>query len=142
MGTNDLCESTPAEISGFFADIINYIRSQNPSCRIAISGILPRLCDQFSTERSKHRINSNKAIASQCKKLGVEYFKSEVCITDAISVDCPIELLYRWQDQIHLSDTGVGVYKKYIEGKIASLLGLPPQWDPSTGQIICKHKKK
>ena len=143
LATNDLCDSSPAEIGNEFAKIIAYIREQNPTCRIAISGILPRLCDQYSTTRSRARINTNKSIAAQCKRLGVEYFKSEVCITEAISQDCPIEALYRRQDGIHLSDeVGVGVYKKYLEGKIASLLGLPPQWDPTTGEIISKYKKK
>jgi hypothetical protein len=143
LATNDLCDSSPVEIGNVFANIITYIREKNPTCRIAISGILPRLCDQYSTTRSRARINTNKSIASQCKRLGVEYYKSEVCITEAIMQECPIEALYRRQDGIHLSDeVGVGVYKKYLEGKIASLLGMPPQWDPSTGQIISKYKKK
>jgi hypothetical protein len=144
LATNYLCDTSPAEIGYEFSKIIEYIREQNPTCRIAISGILPRLCDQFSTIKSRARINTNKSIAAQCKRLGVEYFKSEVCITEAISqLEVPIESLYRRQDGIHLSDElGVGVYKKYLEGKIASLLGLPPQWDPSTGHIISKYKNK
>jgi lysophospholipase L1-like esterase len=141
LGTNDLCDSSPVEIANEFARIIDYIRVENPTCRIGISGILPRLCDQFSYDRSKHRKNTNKAIASKCKQLGVEYFKSETCITNAITPECPIEDLYRPQDGIHLSPIGTGVYKKYLEGKIASLVGLPPQWDPSTGKVISKHKK-
>jgi lysophospholipase L1-like esterase len=143
LGTNDLCDSSPIEIALEIARIIVYIRGQNPTCRIGISGILPHLCDQYSRERSKHRINTNKSIAAQCKKHGVEYFKSEMCITEAITVlKYPIEDLYRRQDGIHLSDVGIGVYKKYLEGKILSLLGLPPQWDPTTGHIVSKYKKK
>ena len=125
IGTNDLCRSSFTEIAAFFADIVEFIRSQNPLARLAICGILPRPCDARSETMQKKRVSTNNAISHLCRRVNVHYIKTEICLYD----QGPEKLLYM-PDKIHLSDKGVKILKMYLEGRFGSLLGLPPQWVP------------
>jgi lysophospholipase L1-like esterase len=125
IGTNDLTRSTFREIVVFFEEIVDYIRSVNPLARLAICGILPRPCDAKSSTMLRKRSSTNNAISHLCRRVNVCYIKTELCLKD----EGPDSLLFR-SDKIHLEDKGVKLLKKYLEGRIGSLLGLPPQWVP------------
>ena len=140
LGTNDLCDTPPSIIADHIVEIISYIRYKNPTCRIGVSGILPRYCDRLNPPMLTARDEANKAISSCCKALCVEFFKSETCLFDNVE-KIPMYQLFRPQDGIHLSDTGIWLYKRYLEGKVASLIGLKPQWNPSTGDFNYKSDK-
>jgi type III secretion system FlhB-like substrate exporter len=124
-GTNDLCDSTPEEIVASFAEIIRYIRQKNPTCRLAICGILPRPCDNKHPLKLKARVDTNEYLMQYCKRRNVAYFKLEL----ALKGKGPEDKLY-YTDKLHLSDTGVKWLKSWLEGRIGSLLGMPPQWTP------------
>ena len=136
MGCNDLCESTPEEICGIFENIIDYTRAVNPTCMIGISGILPKPCDNNYPLLLTARDKTNSVLAALCKRVNVEYYKSEKCLKDMGTTD---ELYYK--DYIHLSVYAVGLLKKYLEGKIGSIFALQPQWDPLTKSVIPKKPK-
>jgi lysophospholipase L1-like esterase len=138
-GTNDLCDTPHQEIANIFRSIVNYIRAESPETRIAIAGIIPRPCDEGNKNMLEARTNTNSALAYLSKRLNVEYFKTEICFHDK----GPAHLIYR-PDGIHLENYGVGILKTLLEGKIASLIGVPPQWDPILHQIIpkCLKRKK
>jgi hypothetical protein len=133
MGCNDLCESNPYQICNIFENNIQYIRDKNPTCMIAISGILPKPCDSASSTKLEARVTTNEGLAALCKRVNVEYYKSEICIKDMGT----IEELYI-KDKIHLSDYAVDLLAKYLEGKIGSIYALKPQWDPETRSVIPK----
>ena len=126
MGTNDLCDTSPNDIALIFSEIIDYVRMWNPSCRLAVAGILPRPCDDGYPLWLKARIDTNEALATLCKKRGVGYIKTEACFKDMGTVDD----LYYHGDYLHLSKYGVDILCSHLEGKIGSLLGTPPQWNP------------
>jgi hypothetical protein len=133
MGCNDLCESTPDQICVIFENIIQYIRDKNPTCMIAISGILPKPCDNASSTKLEARVKTNEGLAAMCKRINVEYYKSEKCINGMGTTD---ELYIK--DRIHLSDYAVALLAKYLEGKIGSIFALKPQWNPVTRSVIPK----
>jgi lysophospholipase L1-like esterase len=124
-GTNDLCDTPLDEIIQIFRNIIEYVRNKKNHCRLAISGILPRACDHQLIPKLQRRIDTNESLAALCKSQHVAYLKTELAIKDK----GPIPLIY-CPDGIHLTDTGIGLVKKWIEGRIGSLLGSPPQWTP------------
>ena len=125
-GTNDLCDTYPEDIAKIFANIIDYVRSENPNCRIAVAGILPQPCDEGYPLMLKARTDTNSALAALCKRMGVSYIKTEICFKDMGTV----EDLYYPGDFIHLSKYGVVILCSHLEGKIGSLIGTPPQWIP------------
>jgi hypothetical protein len=125
IGTNDMTKSSYQEIVVFFEEIIEHIRAVNPLARLAICGILPRPCDSKSETMLRKRVSTNNAISHLCRRLNVTFIKSEICLKDQGSD----KVLYR-PDKIHLEDKGVRLLKTYLEGRIGSLLGLPPQWVP------------
>jgi hypothetical protein len=125
IGTNDLHKVTHQELASYFNDIVDYIRSVNPLARIAISCILPRPCDYKFPTKVKKRVSANNAISHVCRRINVQYIKSEICLFD----QGPDKLLYM-PDKIHLTMKGVKILKMYLEGRFGSLLGLPPQWVP------------
>jgi lysophospholipase L1-like esterase len=125
-GTNDLCDTPPDQIVEIFRSIIEYIRAKNPECRLAISGILPRSCDRQLLPKLQARIDTNESLAALCKSLNVAYLKTELAIKDKgtrTEIYSP--------DGIHLTPKGIGLIKIWIEGRIGSLLGTPPQWNPT-----------
>jgi type III secretion system FlhB-like substrate exporter len=124
-GTNDLCDSTPYEIVRSFAGIIRHIRQENPTCRLAICGILPRPCDKNDSLKLEARVATNDYLADYCRRRNVAYFKSELALEGKGSED---KLYYA--DKIHLSKHGVTCFQTWLEGRIGSLLGMPPQWTP------------
>jgi hypothetical protein len=99
---------------------ISYIHSVNPAARIGVSGILPRPknWDKFDEKMLKARVYTNVAMSIFCKAAGVEYIKTESCLTDQ-DPDIPI---YR-ADGLHLTDEGSVYVKTYMGGKIGELLG-------------------
>jgi hypothetical protein len=138
-GTNDLCDTPYQEIANIFRSIVAYIRFKNPETRIAIAGIIPRPCNEGNTIMLEARTNTNTALAYLSKRLNVDYFKTEICLHDK----GPVHQIYR-PDGIHLENYGVGLLKTHLEGKLASLIGVPPQWDPILLHIIpkCPKRKK
>ena len=127
LGTNDLCDTLPSDIALIFSGIIDHVRANNPDCRIAVAGILPRPCDDDYPTMLKARIDTNVALAALCKRRRVSYIKTEACFKDMGTVDD----LYYPGDYIHLSKYGVDILVSHLEGKIGSLLGTPPQWIPT-----------
>jgi hypothetical protein len=125
LGTNDMSRSTLPEMVSYFEDIINCTRSKKPLARIAITGILPRPCDEGSPKLLKKRISVNNAISHLCRRQNVQFIKSEICLKDA----GPVDVVFM-PDKIHLADPAVTLLKRYLEGRFGSLLGLPPQWTP------------
>ena len=136
MGCNDLCDTSPEDICHIFENVIMYIREKNPTCMIGISGILPKPCDNNFQLKLEAREKTNTGLAALCKKINVEYYKSEKCLKDKGTTE---ELYIR--DRIHLSDYAVGLLKKHLEGKIGSIFALQPQWDPQTKSVIPKKPK-
>ena len=124
-GTNDMARATLAEIVGYFESLIEYTRSVNPLVRIAIAGILPRPCDNASETLLKKRVSVNNGISHLCRRINVQYIKSEICLKDAGADN----IVYR-PDKIHLERPAVRRLQAYLEGRFASLLGIPPQWVP------------
>ena len=124
-GTNDMTRASHQEIVGYFDSLITYTRSINPLVRIAIAGILPRPCDNGSDTLLRKRISVNNAISHLCRRLNVQYIKSEICLKDAGDDS----VVYR-PDKIHLETPAVHLLQSYLEGRFASLLGIPPQWVP------------
>jgi type III secretion system FlhB-like substrate exporter len=140
LGTNDVTDTIPTRIADIFQDIIEFIRHANPTCRLAISGILPRPCDSYTDDaddRQKALDLTNSLIKAVCKYNNVVFFNSETAIIDKGDV----ETIYH-TDQLHLSFVGVGHLKNWLEGKIGSLMGVPPQWDPISKSIVPKKKSK
>jgi hypothetical protein len=132
--TNDLGSTPTADIVDLFRCIVGYVRECNPTCRLAISGVLPRPVDDKSPTQMKKRVTLNKEIAAMCRALNVYYIKSE----RAIKGKGPMSKIYM-EDGIHLANFGVGLLKSYIGGEIGSLIGLPPQWDPVTKMVLPNH---
>ena len=128
--TNDLCDTPVGEIVDIFKEIISYVRSVNPHCRIAVSGVLPRPCDSKCPTKLTKRSTLNKELAALCKSQNIYYIKSE----KAFKGMGPMSKIYR-PDDLHLENYGVGLLKNYIGGEIGSMLGLPPQWDP-VNQVV------
>ena len=124
-GTNDMARATHQEIVGYFESLISYTRSLNPLVRIAIAGILPRPCDDGSDTMLKKRVSVNNAISHLCRRINVQYIKTEICLKDAGDTS----VVYR-PDKLHLETPAVLLLQKYLEGRFASLLGIPPQWVP------------
>jgi hypothetical protein len=124
-GTNDLTRVSFQEIVGYFESLIWYTRSINPLARIAIAGILPRPCDEGDDTMIKKRVSANNAISHLCRRINVQYIKSEICLKDA----GPTSVVYR-PDKIHLEKPAVRRLQSYLEGRFSSLLGMPPQWVP------------
>ena len=125
-GTNDFsCDYSLQHMLSLFTAIITYIRSVNPHAQIGICGILPRPCDAGDPRtyhRIKNRIVLNTAILHLCHTSGVSFFKTDKALkgkgTDSylFHTDLP-----------HLSEDGLFFLKKWMEGRIACLVGDPPQ---------------
>ena len=125
IGTNDMTRSTLPEIVAIFEEIINFTRSRNPLARIAISCILPRPCDAGSPKLIKKRVSVNNGISHLCRRLNVQYIKTEICLKNA----GPDDKVFM-PDKIHLADPAVKLLKTYLEGRFGSLVGITPQWTP------------
>lgn len=136
-GTNDLSKSCPLEILVTFRRLVSYIRSVNPTCKIAICGILPRPCDRFASTKQEKLAEVNKAIKADCELINVYFIKTQKALKDK-GTD---EELYR-DDGIHLTFYGVGCLKVYMEGLIGSIMSFRPQWDPLTKSVIPRPKKQ
>jgi hypothetical protein len=124
-GTNDLTDSSNAQIMASMSRIIAYIRQQNHDARIAICGVLPRPCDGMNPRYHhliQQRIDLNEALKYHCMSLNVQYFK----VDKAIKGKGSDALLYH-TDFLHLSDVGLGYLKLWLDGRIGCLLGSPPQ---------------
>jgi hypothetical protein len=130
-GTNDLSASSPKEIEEIFINIITYLRDINPEARIAIGGILPRPCDRLLPTKLKAREDTNALLAALCKRINIHYIKTELAIKDK----APISVIYG-PDRLHLTPKGTEFLGSYLGGRISSLLGIPPQWDPTTKAIL------
>jgi hypothetical protein len=124
-GTNDFSNSSEDQIFSSFTALVAYIRVENPTCLIAICGILPRPCDWRSPEKQKARMRLNTHLLLLCRSLNVDYFKTDA----ALKGKGPYSLLYH-TDYLHLSDTGVHYLMKWMEGRIGRLLGDPHQVPP------------
>jgi hypothetical protein len=109
--TNDLCDTPVAEIVEVFSDILGYVREVNPTCRLAVSGVLPRPCDDKCPTKLAKRSQLNKELAALCKSQNVYYIKSE----KALRGKGPISKIYR-PDNLHLENFGVGLLKIYLGG--------------------------
>jgi hypothetical protein len=136
-GTNDQCKSNIFEVLVSFRRLVQYIRNKNPTCKIAICGILPRPCDTNSPAKQKKLTDLNDAIKADCMLINVYYIKTGKALKNM----GPDTLLFR-NDGIHLTFYGVGCLKVYMEGIIGSINGMPPQWDPISGSLIPMPKKK
>jgi hypothetical protein len=79
------------------------------------------------------REDTNELLAAVSKHNNVVYLKSELAFKDK----GPVEKIY-YKDKIHLSDYGVSLFCTWLHGRIGSLMGLPPQWDPTTGKLTKK----
>jgi hypothetical protein len=125
-GTNDFSSDyTQNEILAMFTAITQYIRAVNPQAQIAICGILPRPCDarnHRTFHKLKARIQLNTALLLHCQALGVAYFKTDKALKGKGSD----AFLYH-TDFLHLSDHGVIFLTKWLEGRIACLIGAAPQ---------------
>ena len=124
-GTNDFSDSNQDQIFASFRVLIAYIRSKNPTCLIAVCGILPRPCDWRSPAMGKARMKLNTQLLLLCRHENVDYFKTDA----ALKGKGPYSLLYH-TDYLHLSDVGVNVLKSWMEGRIARMLGDPHQVPP------------
>ena len=133
-GTNDQCKRAILEVLVSFRRIVHHIRTRNPTCMIAICGLLPRPVDFGSPTKMKKLDDLNDALQADCKLMNVCYVKTEKGIKDK----GPTSKIYR-NDGIHLSDKGVEFLVNYLEGVIGSLLGDPPQWDPINKKIIPRN---
>jgi hypothetical protein len=132
-GTNDQCRSSALEILVSLRRIIQHIRNCNPTCRIAICGLIARPVDQKSEKKVKKLSDLNDAIKADCELTNTFYINSE----KGLQGKGPMSVIYR-EDRIHLSLVGVTHLQTYIEGVIGSILGEPPQWDPINKVIIPK----
>jgi hypothetical protein len=125
-GTNDFSrDCTQNQMLAMYTAVILHIRSINPSAQIAIGGILPRPCDATDPKtfhRIQSRITFNTALLLHCKASGVAYFKTEKALKGKGSDS----YLY-YTDLLHLSDDGLFFLQKWLEGRIACLIGAPPQ---------------
>ena len=125
-GTNDFSSNyTQQQILAMFTAIIGYIRAVNPHAQIAICGILPRPCDARDP-RTYHKLQArlqlNTALLLHCQHSGVAYFKTD----KALKGKGPNTYLYH-TDFLHLSDNGMFFLVKWLEGRIACLIGAAPQ---------------
>ena len=104
---------------------IQAIYLRNPSARIAVSGILPRLVDhnQANWGMIQARIYSNVAMRDFCDNRGIYYLTSETFLKGFE----PIEDMYRQEDCLHLSHFGSFFFQSYLEGKVGELLGPSPR---------------
>jgi lysophospholipase L1-like esterase len=133
-GTNDVSsKKSILEILVSFRRLIQCIRAVNPSCKIAICGLLRRPCDEFSKTKQTKLEDFNEALKADCELTNVYYITTSKALKDM----GPDTLLYR-HDGIHLTFDGVGCLKGYMEGIIGSIMGMPPQWDPIQNCIIPK----
>ena len=132
-GTNDYSDSTQEQIFACFISLIEYIRSVNPTCLIAVCGILPRPCDWRTPAKLKGRMKLNTELLLLCRSANVDYFKTDA----ALKGKGPYSLLFH-TDYLHLSDTGVFHLKKWLEGRIGRLLGDPNQVRPSVPPVLAR----
>jgi hypothetical protein len=125
-GTNDFSlDCSKQHMLDLYTAAVLHIRSINPSTQIAICGILPRPCDARDPRthhRLKSRIQLNTALLLHCQSLGIAYFKTDKALKGMGSD----EYLYH-TDFLHLSDPGLNCLKSWLEGRIACLIGAPPQ---------------
>jgi lysophospholipase L1-like esterase len=125
-GTNDFsCGYTQQQMFSMYTAAVQHIRAINPSAQIAIGGILPRPCDATDPKtfhRIKLRIQFNTALLLHCQVLGVAYFKTEKALKGKGS-----DSYLFHTDLLHLSDHGIVFLQKWLEGRIACLIGAAPQ---------------
>jgi hypothetical protein len=125
-GTNDFSSNySQTQILAMVTAIINYIRAVNPSAQIAICGILPRPCDARHPRtfpKIQARFQLNTALNLHCQATGVAFFKTD----KALKGKGPDNYLYH-TDLLHLSDNGIHFLKKWLEGRIACLIGATSQ---------------
>jgi hypothetical protein len=125
-GTNDFSrDCTQQHMLDLYTAVVHYIRAVNPTTRIAICGILPRPCDAWdprTSHRLKNRILLNTALLLHCQSLGVAYFKSDKALKGKGS-----DSYLFHTDYLHLSDHGLHFLKIWLEGRVACLVGSPPQ---------------
>jgi lysophospholipase L1-like esterase len=99
--------------------IVQYIRVQNPTCRIAICGLLPRPIDSKDPIKVNKLDDLNIALKADCALINVYFINTEKSIKGH-----PIKNVYR-EDGIHLTLEGVGYMKSYLEGIIGTVVGMP-----------------
>jgi lysophospholipase L1-like esterase len=125
-GTNDFsCDHSLPYLLSLFTAMITHIRAVNPTAQIGICGILPRPCDArhpSTHHRIKERIQFNTALLLHCQASGVAYFKTDKAFKGKGS-----DSYLFHTDYLHLSDNGLYFLKKWLEGRIACLIGDPQQ---------------
>jgi hypothetical protein len=133
-GTNDVSSKKGIlEILVSFRRLIHKIRLINPTCKIAICEILRRPCDEKSEAKKIKLENFNKALKADCELTNVYFIPTSKSLKDM----GPDTLLFR-HDGIHLTFDGVGCLKMYMEGLLGSIMGMPPQWDPTSRCVLPK----
>ena len=131
-GTNDVSsKKCLMEILVSFRRLIQCIRSLNPTCKVAVCGLLRRPCDERSATKIKKLDDFNLLLQDDCELTNVYFIKTSKCLKDM----GPDSLIYR-HDGIHLTFDGVGCLKCYMEGIIGSIIGMPPQWDPVSKRVF------
>ena len=104
---------------------IHRINQINPRARLAVSGILPRLVDHSTGnwEMIQARVYTNVSMRDYCDNHGIFYLTSETMLKG----HAPVEIMYRPQDELHLSPYGSYYFQSYLEGKVGELLGPAPR---------------
>jgi hypothetical protein len=131
-GTNDQCKSSILEVLVSLRRVVQYIRAQNPSCRIAICGLLPRPVDAQSKVKIDKLDNLNQAIEDDCVLINVFFIKTERALKGKSTSNIYLG------DGIHLTLEGAWYLQNYLEGVIGAVMGIPPQWDPIGKVVITK----
>jgi len=104
MGTNNVAQHHCASwVLTDMGNMVRVIRGKNPGIQIVISGILPRLVDQATTEKTVKEINKLLAIAS--RDTNVVFLRSFNNYCDGKEPRGVKEWLFA-RDGLHLSNAG------------------------------------
>jgi lysophospholipase L1-like esterase len=76
VATNNIESDTPEQICEKMKGLIESVRNKNPSARIAISGILPRLKDEHNPIVEENRRKANSKMRKMGKSQGVYFLES------------------------------------------------------------------
>ena len=104
MGTNNVARDDSVTcVMTEMGNMVRIIRCKNPGIQVVISGILPRLVDQKTTETRVKEINKLLAIAS--RETNVVFMRSFNSYCDGKEPNGVKEWLFA-QDGLHLSSSG------------------------------------
>ena len=111
------CYADPGQLGTFrkdVGDILNLIHMVNPNCSILISAILPRVWDHF--KRHHVRVEFNRVLQSfNCKRDRLFYIPSD---KPFFYKDGGLKTQYFRPDGLHLSASGVSIFKSFIFEKV------------------------